>query len=130
MRTITRVAAAIALPALALAMASCGASGEPKNIKDLAAAIEKAGYSCQDPRNDPDYPGETEMACGTDIGVIWYDTAEGEVDSYNNAASVYKDLGLPYLTVRGDTWHILGPESDLTKIASSMGAEVSVGGAG
>ena len=125
MRTITRVITAIALPVLALSLSSCGSSKEPKNIDDLAAAIEKSGYSCQDPRNDPDFPDETEMACTNDIGVIWYDTAG---DSYSNAESIYTDLGIPYLTIRGDTWHILGQESDLTKIASSMGAEVSAGG--
>ncbi|WP_193058542.1 DUF4148 domain-containing protein [Glutamicibacter arilaitensis] len=129
MRTITRVITAVALPVLAVSLSSCGSSKEPKSIEDLAAAVEKSGYSCQKPFNDPDYPGETEMQCTGDIGVIWYDTAEGEVDSYSNAESIYKDLGIPYLTIRGDTWHILGQESDLTKIASSMGAEVSAGGA-
>lgn len=129
MRTITRTIAVLAVPLIAMSITSCGSSGGPKDIDDLAKMIEKAGYACQAPYNDPDYPGETEMRCGEDVGVVWYDTAEAEVASYSNAESIYKDLGLPYLTLRGETWNVLGPESDLSKIAGSMDVEVNVGGA-
>lgn len=126
---ITRIMTYVSLSLLSLSISACDSSNEPRSIGDLTKAIEKAGYSCQEPQNDPNYPGETEVSCGESIGFIWYDTAAGEVDSYSNAESIYSDLGMPYRTIRGETWHVLGSESDLTKIAKSMGTEISVGGA-
>ncbi|MGP5703786.1 hypothetical protein [Glutamicibacter arilaitensis] len=126
---ITRLLAALSAPALALTLASCGSSSKYETLDDLTTAIENAGYSCEEPFIDPDHPGETQMGCGWSGGVIWYDTAKAEAESYASLAEIYEQVGVPLYSVRGEKFHIIGPNSEMKKISDSIDIQMSIDGA-
>lgn len=100
-----------------------------ESLEEVTTAVEKAGYTCAEPATNAGHYDETTVSCGWPGGIVWFNTAKDEVDSYTNLDSVHTSVGVPLYAVRGDHFHIMAAKSDMEKIATSMNIVMSVDGA-